>query len=1761
MAAGAGRAPTQASQALRDKAAAELDQLNCRLHDQLKQDISRVYTDCLFADLHLLFHSGCVRTHKSLLETRAPRFYRELINRCAKVAKSDCLLDRLTVRLIETFVREIYTKNVIKHKEDAVVAQIKVRGVKDVDSPVSESEVFLTPKASPCEPLPQEVPLPAPTCTPDRTNYYSIVHLGEDLERELAEQDALSNSFRSILIREVSRQPTTLDFTKASPEVKDVEREIEAKRAQALKVLNKQFTYSVDYEMSWAKESSLAFREEELTINSSGYITGGSPKTDPTRGEDSVTEVASGEDIPHDGQSPASATSDQGTWDPYGQDGVAALTNPKTLHSPTADIPARIDTEPVKNNFFIDASSLIDENEYPPLEIGKFVEPKTESQLISDTKPDSPHDTKANRVLIRRNTFELDPDDEKLALLKEEYEKANGYKVKSEAKEQPASLPILPIVAHDDDHSPDSLNCDPFDLFINQAKQPITVTQAENIEEAADSKKSPAKVEIDSNHLSLELSAFSNMSNSSEPSSSLSASGVSSKRENDTTEETSSKEKSDCIFNRFENLPIVSGAAPLSDFSASDVSLTSSPLTRRKNEFAPILSGGFDIPIEEPPKKVPSRAASSMNTSWVVDMSDVVKEAQESLEAKEKPKNNGMGFFVPLDDPYPSIDSVMSNSSERSDSNKRSDRNSSCGFYVDLKTDSDSENGSKKKDIAQPEKKLFSMFIDIGNNQSKDSSTPRSKPGSPFLQQKRPKAPNFLHERLSGHKKSTSTSSDSGLDIGEHPEQTKGRMLFDSSENGPASISDGSTTDSAFSTKRQSFYMFIETDESPVPRRRTLPSGLRNPVNRHSWNSDKKFDGQNVKVHKRSSSISYDGSLKLESNSDSGPQSIDESQKKTKMDTSWHGPVKPSSELSRIIQNGARHEFEKKAKKSAENQQESMDVPDELSCSLKSDDYESSNDNRTFVIDDVSKAVNISSNDLELSTPSHDIVSDLSKDNTETDLAERKSTGSSKSIDNDVTPKQDDDTHVIVTEEPVSFVKLSDMDVQPDAKVWEPKETSRSTRMTRSIPSETSAWMDNSRVLANSSSSRSLSRLFPHLYPTKTSDGNSDTEPSNTSSMQSSSVGPSLLDSSEGNSEDSCGPGGSASSRLGQDLLRMFLDGISPDVTIDVGGRRIKAHKCILSSRCQYFAGMLSGGWVESAGNVISLQGFSYNAVHFALCHIYSGASNIPETINIVELATLADMLCLEGLKEVIMYTLKVKYCHFFHKPCAGCTVGVLECLPLAAAYGLDEIYRKTLRWTTRYFVRVWPTKGFASLPKELQDKCYKQHIVHMGSENVLDTIMGCEKLEATIPNVRWAQPVLSLNGKLHEAAIKYLTQHFSNVVSSEAFTTIGKEDVWTVTRLEETLLRVSRNLSPDQSCQSYRKIKALLAKIHRTETEDVEWKIEFLELLTQLETSIEECLVRQAGRAARTSSWAQMDISLRKKIQELACLVFAPGPRSASVSKSMEGRSPRLSERSHSRPPMDRTAPNRSSSVTHDHHHAASGPSSITQHTAASLSKSKATSQSGQRPVAAQRVASAPAAARRSLPAKPSAPAPSTSSQPARNITTPQPSASSLPRPRVNPKFSQVKPRYLEPKPPRKDLDSVVVNGSGGRRLSGGGRPLSSSDSSRTSSPAANRVARSRPSTAGSNKSKTPLGNTPSHVARRSGSGGNPSPSSVSSAGTGGNSSKISRNMTFRVATKSSQAKVQSPRQLSARHPHIAQRSGTFLKESPTSSKKSPGK
>lgn len=152
---------------------------------------------------------------------------------------------------------------------------------------------------------------------------------------------------------------------------------------------------------------------------------------------------------------------------------------------------------------------------------------------------------------------------------------------------------------------------------------------------------------------------------------------------------------------------------------------------------------------------------------------------------------------------------------------------------------------------------------------------------------------------------------------------------------------------------------------------------------------------------------------------------------------------------------------------------------------------------------------------------------------------------------------------------------------------------------------------------------------------------------------------------------------------------------------------------------------------VQSAGNVISLPGYSYGSVHFALCHIYSGASHPPEGISLMELAALADLLGLEGLKEVTAHALRTNYCHNFHKPCSGtserllisydvlikfnfslgCIEGILQVFPVTLNHGLDDLYRKCLRWTCKHYVKVWPTRAFAQLPSDIINRC-KQHIV-----------------------------------------------------------------------------------------------------------------------------------------------------------------------------------------------------------------------------------------------------------------------------------------------------------------------------------------------------------------------------------------------------------------------------------------------------------------
>lgn len=438
-----------------------------------------------------------------------------------------------------------------------------------------------------------------------------------------------------------------------------------------------------------------------------------------------------------------------------------------------------------------------------------------------------------------------------------------------------------------------------------------------------------------------------------------------------------------------------------------------------------------------------------------------------------------------------------------------------------------------------------------------------------------------------------------------------------------------------------------------------------------------------------------------------------------------------------------------------------------------------------------------------------------------------------------------DDKKVANEPDEVKFVKLSDLECQKTPRL-DIGSTVLPMRMSRSIPE--SSWVESPLLMSRSAFVGYRTAPTHPLDPEE----NEDSSPPS-----------SLIVSPEKKQV-------SAARRLGTDLLRMFLEEIGPDVTIKVENRKIRAHKCILASRCQYFAALLSGNWLETSGsNIISLQGFSYESVYFALCHVYSGARHVPDSINVVELASLADMLGLEGLKEVVEDALTRRYCHQFHRPCAGCCAGVPEVLSLAAMYAYDELYQTCLEWIARHHVKLWPTRAFASLPKELREKCCQQHIVHMTPDKVLATKAACEKILAALPQHPWAESIQHLTQKLVEACDVYQREHYAAVLISPSFLALDSAPDWCILQIEDQMLQAARELSIDQACRSYSRCSKLLSG-SSSEEDQPEWSETFAELLKKIKRLLEQSLVRMGDRLHMSNAWLRLDFVLRSRILEL---------------------------------------------------------------------------------------------------------------------------------------------------------------------------------------------------------------------------------------------------------------------------------------------------
>jgi hypothetical protein len=286
-------------------------------------------------------------------------------------------------------------------------------------------------------------------------------------------------------------------------------------------------------------------------------------------------------------------------------------------------------------------------------------------------------------------------------------------------------------------------------------------------------------------------------------------------------------------------------------------------------------------------------------------------------------------------------------------------------------------------------------------------------------------------------------------------------------------------------------------------------------------------------------------------------------------------------------------------------------------------------------------------------------------------------------------------------------------------------------------------------------------------------------------------------------------------------------------------------------------------------------------------------------------------------LKEVTGYALKTNYCHNFHKveiyyivknnlifknlfkfqPCSGCIDGVLQVMPVTLYHGFDELYRKCVKWICKHFSKVWVSKPFASFPCDLQLRCSQQISAHLSSENVLDWILDCEDALKVINSCRWdTTDVCNVVNILLDSVRDYIMDHFSSLIASDSFLSLGHDRKDVIPRLEHSILKAAAKLSPEQACKSYPRavrlntlLNAKLIKFPsplsnesfkpferiqlRDDDEGEEWNDEFIKLVSALLCAVEQSLIRQCNKAIKCSSWQRIDADLRSKIQKIACV------------------------------------------------------------------------------------------------------------------------------------------------------------------------------------------------------------------------------------------------------------------------------------------------
>ncbi|KAM3968508.1 LOW QUALITY PROTEIN: uncharacterized protein ACR2FA_010935 [Aphomia sociella] len=1475
--------------------------LEVQLQQQLEEDVARIFDESIYSDLEVVCGKLKILTHSCILKARTKKFYHKL------ETILHLNIGRSTFDEIYSFISDTYTECNIKNQEKEIIAYINdtfnlisciPNNSWNTKEDTVETEVFLTPKCiSPYAERRVPDALISSPSTELTKEYYALVPIdGNLLEKELIEQDALSNAFQSIIksqTQELNKIPNSQCTKPTSLSLNSSQISKTVKHSNSCDILNSSHfkdniltrietaeTFHVDASQnSKIRDEIKSDKVEDQIYKELKEVESVSTKLpDPTYSPDSL--------ITDDPSSSSDYLSAAYTCSPgIGSTGClfqlnvgdniakmdniftssdSGLENTGLLESLTshkdvtlADVSLTestlhdLTTDEASNSHDSMSSPLIDK--YPLQRIKPGTSPQTAS-LSGNSSDKDLNCIKSNSIKLKDNTScksskeEKQRQNEEIVILESSSlssetgswesvfppklaEKDICEKFINNERQHfnESSLMETKDLAHSDPLNLSSVQKSPFksaSCFIDAASLVDEEDETIKIITETGSIGNDVKTEV----LPIPSQPVPCCTNKQD----MSPNDWSESNENDDSLEQAEIKDPDSIQKDlsptiFEMTPITEDSLCTNVFESNVPVESDNQKNCQSEELASLevkRDGSLSLlyTATTPHNSIMSLKASSIkqydSSSSINETGYPVKLSEGLFDIKKNKKCNESS---PIISGGASVEDHLPHVTNYSPLTRRKLENLPIvsGAYVP-QLENNICNKSPKPSCSS------AWIVDMSKNKIPSNSTPK-KPGDKVCESLKPSS------KLSNSLESCNKSRSSGGES-DSSEKSYHKFYIDLATLSDSPVAKASNHNSDNVTEKKNiFSMYIDLGEKKRSALKEMPARLTSSLNMKKNNLVENEKNKNIQKNKKC------GKSSNESNLVSFTSNVDQNKSNT---FEKHKSLDPNIIISEIIS----------SPQNTEKENSTSNISKEKSNSIG---------HSQFIPESVSKT-------SDTSVVSEEIVNEPS-----TDL----------------------------------FVKLSDLDkpIQKlETSITKSKEAVLDVRMTRSIPENT--WGQNHGGTAisievissfHSENALSLNRLFPHLQnefsrsmpgslsartrsplrlAASSSPGDADeltSDMSEISSVQSSMCRSVVENSTTEETSQTSSLIGNCQSRLGQDLLRMFLEEIAPDVIVEVSGRRIKAHKCILSSRCQYFAGILSGGWVESAGNVILLPPFAFNVVHFALCHIYSGVASIPDSISIVELATLADMLGLEGLKEAIMYTLKSKYCHHFHWPCSVCSLGVLECLLLSALYGLDDLCHKCLRWITKHFSKVWPTKAFAALPADLSERCYQQHIINMTVDNVVDTIYGCGIIIISLQtNSRGADVVERLCRRLMNASADFIAPRVDSVVRSLPPPPPLPQAA------EQALgdcINIAIERAPaDQLCKLYVYLSSALKSkeqyIYRSYA--CTWRLQ-----------CERTLVRAAPRVVSTQAFKDLPVELAGRLRKLGCIMF--GIQNSNVSNS----------------------------------------------------------------------------------------------------------------------------------------------------------------------------------------------------------------------------------------------------------------------------------